>query len=262
MVHKTNGQFSKVDFTNHRNGKLLWLKPTGKKDKDGSSVWFVKCDCGKTIQRPSSRFNAIKSCGSLECKGSGGQFKVKNFKGERINDCTVLHQTEKRVWGYAVWEVRCHLCNQNFERPSYAIIKNTLAHRCREWLSKYHPRIGRPPLPESQSHINGLYTRCKKSARERDLDFELRKDEFKKISEMPCKYCGEKPILKKVYSQLYGQWAFNGIDRIDNSKGYISGNCAPCCGTCNMAKSTMTVSEFAKWIKKIYLHFASKTTNE
>lgn len=44
---------------------------------------------------------------------------------------------------------------------------------------------------------------------------------------------------------------YNGIDRIDNQKGYSLDNVVACCRICNNAKSDMTVHEFHSWIMRI-----------
>lgn len=41
---------------------------------------------------------------------------------------------------------------------------------------------------------------------------------------------------------------YNGIDRQDNSIGYKTENCVPCCKFCNLAKSKFTIKEFQEWI--------------
>ena len=38
--------------------------------------------------------------------------------------------------------------------------------------------------------------------------------------------------------------------RIDNLKGYISGNCVTSCWTCNRAKGTMSLDEFVTYLKR------------
>ena len=63
-------------------------------------------------------------------------------------------------------------------------------------------------------------------------------EEYEKIVSNPCVYCGES-ILPR------------GIDRIDNSKGYIKNNSAPCCKICNYMKKTYSVKEFLNHIRKI-----------
>lgn len=42
-----------------------------------------------------------------------------------------------------------------------------------------------------------------------------------------------------------------GLDRMDNTIGYVPGNCVPCCWSCNMMKGTLTGPEFIALCKKI-----------
>lgn len=46
-------------------------------------------------------------------------------------------------------------------------------------------------------------------------------------------------------------YAYNGIDRMDNSKGYVDGNVLPCCSICNHAKHVMNYDDFISWINRI-----------
>jgi hypothetical protein len=51
-----------------------------------------------------------------------------------------------------------------------------------------------------------------------------------------------------MYCHYPPRGGFNGIDRVDNSKGYILGNCVPCCSWCNRAKADGTLAKFMDWI--------------
>jgi hypothetical protein len=44
---------------------------------------------------------------------------------------------------------------------------------------------------------------------------------------------------------------YNGIDRIDNTKGYTSGNCLACCIRCNKLKGKLSLAELEVHIKKM-----------
>jgi hypothetical protein len=72
--------------------------------------------------------------------------------------------------------------------------------------------------------------------------FRLTRDQFRRVISKPCYYCG------------VGGTPFNGIDRVDNSKGYIRTNCNPCCTTCNRAKLKMTQREFLQWVQRVFNH--------
>jgi hypothetical protein len=54
-----------------------------------------------------------------------------------------------------------------------------------------------------------------------------------------------------VHPEYNGRFIASGIDRVDNSKGYIPGNCVACCGTCNLAKRELTVDEFLTWAHRL-----------
>ena len=51
-----------------------------------------------------------------------------------------------------------------------------------------------------------------------------------------------------------GDYVYNGIDRIDNNKGYTIDNIVPCCAKCNYAKGKLTLQEFKELIEGIYNH--------
>ncbi len=58
-----------------------------------------------------------------------------------------------------------------------------------------------------------------------------------------------------VHTTPWGdEYAHNGVDRLDNAKGYTLENSVPCCKHCNIAKRSMTVDEFKQWISKVYAH--------
>jgi len=87
--------------------------------------------------------------------------------------------------------------------------------------------------------IRGKYLKYKRDARMRDLKFSLKEGEFAAIISQPCYYCGEL------------QENFNGVDRVNNKKGYIKENCVPCCKICNIMKHAQTKEEFIMKCEKI-----------
>ena len=67
----------------------------------------------------------------------------------------------------------------------------------------------------------------------------LSDEEFLSFWEKPCHYCGGG--IKTI-----------GLDRVENSKGYILENVVPCCSVCNRMKSDCVISTFLSHIKAIY----------
>lgn len=59
----------------------------------------------------------------------------------------------------------------------------------------------------------------------------------------------------KYYKDSDYDIVYNGIDRVDNSKGYIKGNCVSCCSICNTMKLSLNLEDFKEHINKIYKKF-------
>ena len=51
-----------------------------------------------------------------------------------------------------------------------------------------------------------------------------------------------------------GGFRYNGIDRVDSSRGYEAGNVVASCKRCNYTKQTMSRVEFVDWIRSVYEH--------
>jgi hypothetical protein len=108
-----------------------------------------------------------------------------------------------------------------------------------------------------------MFLQYKNNAKKMGREFTLTESEFKSLSQDNCIYCGSTPSQEVKPPRNNGrtlagvEWATyisNGIDRVDNAKGYIYGNCVTCCGKCNLMKRSWEVGEFMSHIKKIYLH--------
>lgn len=88
-------------------------------------------------------------------------------------------------------------------------------------------------------------------------------DEFKHFIHLPCHYCGA-PFSAMIKDRDSGRKipvfpevmvCVNGLDRVDNSKGYTLNNVVPCCTHCNKAKAELSYDEFRTLISKIHQVF-------
>lgn len=97
---------------------------------------------------------------------------------------------------------------------------------------------------------NKLYDTYKRHAISRNIEFEITKEDFIKLTKLNCEYCNIKPIQQYRSKSKISQepLLYNGIDRVVNKKGYSILNCVPCCKRCNIAKGNMTQEEFRNWI--------------
>jgi len=102
----------------------------------------------------------------------------------------------------------------------------------------------------------------KGSAKRRNLSFDLTLERFAQLIAQRCDYCGREPSQAMSPSQMrhpsYETFRYNGLDRIDSTKGYVESNVVPCCKTCNELKSNKSREEFLAAVEAIH-KFQSKT---
>lgn len=130
------------------------------------------------------------------------------YKGDKCVDC------DDDVFSVSGLCRRCKVCMDRRKKESSA--------RSRE------KRKGIPKSPKQR------YVEYGNGAINRNYAFELTEEQFMTFWDKPCHYC--KLPINGI-----------GIDRVDNSIGYVMSNCVPCCTVCNMMK-----------FKQSYKHFIAK----
>ena len=85
------------------------------------------------------------------------------------------------------------------------------------------------------------FSGIRRGAARRGLAFEITRDEWRAITELPCMYCN-RPNRDK------------GLDRLNNNVGYTSDNVTSACGRCNMARKTFPVTMFLDRCAAIAAH--------
>lgn len=140
---------------------------------------------------------------------------------------------------------RCDICVKDTLNKITEEIKNlrdsqTLCLKCNESLKSTQyfcetcaTQIKPVNTSNSNRMLNDVWRYFKNGAVKRELILTVNFEEFKTIVVQPCVYCGH-----------FALDSYNGIDRFDNSKGYISTNVKPCCTMCNMMKSGQIIEEF------------------
>lgn len=115
-------------------------------------------------------------------------------------------------------------------------------------------------LPGDEGSFNSYFSEYKQGAKQRNYSFHLTKDQFRKITSLPCSYCGSfiQPYYAKNRKSLTTvPYLCNGIDRVNNDIGYSVENCVSCCNLCNLMKRGLSVDNFKAHIRKIY-HYEEK----
>lgn len=95
-----------------------------------------------------------------------------------------------------------------------------------------------------------VYRKYQDRAELKNIPFKLTLKEFEEITQRPCVYCGESLQQTHNYGK-YHRYMYNGVDRLDSSKGYERHNVAPCCKDCNSMKGSMSVRHFVTKIREI-----------
>jgi len=99
-----------------------------------------------------------------------------------------------------------------------------------------------------RSVINSYQT----NAKARGLCFELTEEQLDTLFQGACVYCDAPPSQVSKNRFGYGDFTYNGIDRLDSSVGYVHSNVVSCCFDCNRAKGSRSVEEFIAWIERVY----------
>ena len=180
-----------------------------------------------------------------------------DLTGQRFGRLVVLKQTSYKKYNRTAWECMCDCGNNKIVTGHDLMSGNTKSCHCyrRELTAKL--KKGKSVLrclPKGIPAFNKLYRTYKNSAKWRGYIFKLSSKIFKKITQQRCYYCGVKPSQKSRLRGCDGTYMFNGIDRVDNSKGYIEGNIVACCKWCNIMKRDSTQEDFLEHVKKIYKH--------
>lgn len=108
--------------------------------------------------------------------------------------------------------------------------------------------------PPGVAAAHQVYCRYRLAAKKRDCAFELNEAEFLKLTKERCYYCGTNPATKYKVSGSPGSFVYNGLDRLDSSKGYTLDNIVPCCFECNKSKGTRSCDEFLNHSVRIAKH--------
>lgn len=201
----------------------------------------IKCTCGNIYTTLACNYNSgkSKSCGKGKCHS-----RWIDITGEAFGFLQVIKfndQTHK-------WTVEC-VCGSLKEYKGHDLRKGKVnSCGCKtKYLASQKLNSGVESLWVS------LFNNYKSSAKSRGYNFELTPKQLKSLCQSNCNYCGVKPSNINTRKHLSCDFIikFNGIDRVNNQKGYTKVNTVPCCKTCNLAKRDSTLEEFEAWISQL-----------
>ena len=124
-------------------------------------------------------------------------------------------------------------------KPKYLISPYGSIEYYREWRAKNKDRTKVHRARYHTKHpIRKRYWDYRYSAKVRGIEFGINYEDFITFWRKPCVYCGK--VVKTV-----------GLDRVDNTHGYLNNNIVSCCSVCNRMKGVLTMEEFIKHCRLI-----------
>ena len=237
-----------VDETGNRYGRLIVLERFWDV-KGPAAEWVCECDCGEVLiaRGTKLRDGGIKSCGCLRRDVTSKRSLV-DIAGQKFGRLTVVKRQGSDKQAKATWLCECDCGNKKVVAGYLLRRGNTTSCGC---LRK---------RPKGVAAFNRALRNMQRNAKTRGHKWQLSKEQVAHLTKQACHYCGTKPSQVCSDKTCDGSYIYNGIDRVDNERGYTIDNVVTCCRTCNHAKSTMTVEQFRDWAISLYNHFASATT--
>jgi hypothetical protein len=161
-------------------------------------------------------------CGIIQEKGFNGLDRLDSSAHYTVENCVSC----------------CEMCNW----MKGSLSPSVFVHRVEHMLTYLHLVEGNLYASEFENSTNASYHEYKKRATQKSLAFELSEEQFSSIVNQPCYLCGKETI--NIHK--------NGIDRFDNTKGYIEENVRSCCWNCNYMKRDYTYDNLMTKCHLIY----------
>jgi len=161
-------------------------------------------------------------CGIVQEKGFNGIDRLDSTEGYIKDNCVSC----------------CHMCNM----MKGTLGPNVFVHQA-EHIATHLKIVNGKLYPEEFLDVKRVsYSKYIRGAEDRDLHFELTEESFDTKINDPCYLCGKEATISHQ----------NGIDRVDNSKGYTEENSKGCCSSCNYLKREYEYPIFIGKLERIY----------
>ena len=178
----------------------------------------------------------------------------RNLVGQKFGKLTVLCKVPRKFLspGDSRWNCVCD-CGSIADKVSSRSLFDVPVPSCgcnvRENRRKRMIRTG--------SAFNIVLSTYKCSCKIRHIEWSLSAQDTKILLTGNCHYCGVKPnqLVRSVGGE---EFKYNGIDRLDNTRGYRIDNVVSCCWLCNDAKGTLSLYDFKSWVNNIFNYWACK----
>ena len=161
-------------------------------------------------------------CGIIQDKGFNGIDRQNSEIGYVVDNCVSC----------------CQMCNYMKASLSVDAFLGRVEH-----ILTYNGRIPGRLFPEMfPDYTSASYIEYKNRASKKNLDFGLSRDEYLCLITQDCYLCGKNSNSQHL----------NGIDRIDNNKGYYLDNVKSCCANCNYMKKNYVLEDVLNKFMQIH----------
>jgi len=244
-----------VDLTGRVFGHLTVLERVPGKSK--GARWKVECHCPsptcrKIVEMDSSSLSR-RERGSSSCGA-----RTENLTGQVFKQLTVIKYLGQGKRSFGMWLCRCS-CGNEKSIASGDLKSGQISCGC----------ASRNPEPGWFNYLQNY----KLGAQKRGYEWSVSDEYVKFIAQQRCYYCGGPPTARTAARDARIREArrdnhrtraeedtsyvvhANGIDRIDNTRGYYNDNILPCCSTCNWMKADMPAKEFIAHVGRVASRF-------
>ena len=171
---------------------------------------------------------------------------ITDISNERFNNWKVMKFSHICKHRQAHWVCLCDCGNiTTVSGTSLRLGESRSCGKCQQVIS------------DKQSAITAVMATYSHNARRKGREFKLTSKDFEELIYLPCHYCaisGSSHIKpQKIRRTERKSVYYNGLDRIDSSKGYTRDNVVTCCKYCNRAKSDRTTTDFLNWLERAYM---------
>jgi len=222
----------------------------------GQARWVVRCGCTPPIEF-SVLGNNLRRGNTAGCactkRERARQAMTKTRKtinegieyellGKEFGKLTVITKLKPSKQG-THWVCSCACGRDNRVVVRTAALRSGSRRAC---------KFCRARLVPEEAMRRQLVVIYKAAARRRNYEWALSDEEFHACTQEVCHYCGAPPTPRtdwKRFNGLVGDaYKCNGVDRKDNTKGYLPDNVVPACKTCNYAKRSMGYEEYKSFL--------------
>ena len=215
----------KMDFYNElRNKNIDYRLYFYKKRAEGCNIdWFLTDSDALNFFKGNCHY-----CGEMDLNEMNGIDRLNNgscYRDGNVVPCCKICNFMKGEFEYPVYlNIVKHIMAYIMDLIGGYECDNLFENHCSATIEEYKKRAGKkePPLP-----------------------FKLTEFDFCVMRTVNCYLCG------RITDDIH----INGVDRIDNTKGYTLDNCLPCCGTCNMIKNDFDIFDVCRKMYKTVCKF-------